>query len=249
MEVLCEHFPKDIAQFICEKKDKSEHYDMLESCNEQIKVQSFIQRYHEVQEMSEDQGFVVEQQDAKLKEYFPDLQECLHLLAKCKCCNTHSLYKPCTIEKLETCTYRICCYPIHEKKTKSCSCACRHIARRLVRAHTYTVLEYIEDDRHILHAQYVENYDSIKTTNQKLDENMNIRRMVLEELSTETNDVKLNILRSEYYNLLDMILLLKMNLEVYNQKHEESVFELKYHISEFKDVYTQYDVLFLKNNP
>jgi hypothetical protein len=247
MEVLRQYFPDDIAQFICEKKDKSEHYDMLDSCHEQIKVQSFIDEYQEVQEMSEEQGFVIEQQDAALKDYFPDLQKCLHILAKCRCCNAHYIYKPRNVKEIETCMYRVCCSPVHEKKEKQCSCACRHIARRLVRAHTYTALEYIEDDRYMLHAKYIENYNRIKTTNQKIHEYMNQRRMILEEISLEVDDAgRLNALCSEHCELLDSILAMKMNIDKYNQKHEENMFELKQHICEYKDVYTQEDVLFLK---
>ena len=249
MEVLRPYFPKDNAHVICDTIDKSKHCGVLDSCREQIKVQSFIQEYQEVQETSEEQGYVVEQQDSALKNYFPDLQKCLHILAKCRCCNAHSMYKPREVEDIDARDYRICCSPTHEKTVKSCLCECRHVARRLVRLHTYTALEYIEDDRYILHTRYIESYNKIKTTNRQIDEHMNQIRMVVEEISTESDDIiRLNILFSEHCALLDTILAMKLNLEIYNQKNEENIFELKKHISEYKDVYTEKDVCFLKNN-
>lgn len=255
MEVLRQYFPDDLAKLICHKKYKSEHYDALEECHDQIEVRTLLQKYKDVQEEMEEQGYVVEEQDERLKKTFPHLQALLNTLKKCKCCNIHSMYKPMSATFMDACEYRICCSPPREKVMKSCTCACRHMARRMTRVHTYTELEYIEDDRHILHMDYLQTYEHLKEAKIEIEENMNQRKIMLEELSTtetktdSTSQDTINCKYSEYYEKIDQIIRLQHDYDIYKQQHEENIFVLKNHIMDHTNVYTQADAFFLKIHP
>lgn len=241
MEALMNYFPRDIANIICNIKDKREHADKLQPCLKKLQLKVFFLRYFQITECLDMQ---LEETGKKLKDEFPDFEACIELLNMCTCCRVHALNKPTCIRYLGSHEYRICCSPPKNSTCKNlCECPCRHIARQLVRAHTYTDLEYIEDKRHLLHVEYIDLVESITQMQYEMEK----KRQDKEELLGKLNHPKVDVtLYTEYYNLIDEMVELGVQLVVTKTKKDECKFELQMHINDHPEIFTGADTVFVK---
>lgn len=241
MEALRVHFPTDLAKMILEKSNHSEHNDKLEMCLNSLQAKVFCSSY--LRFCKSIQSCTSTEQDQKVKGQYPDIQNILTTLSKCDCCRIHNSFKPTSYNFADTCDYRICCSPPKTKIKKACSCPCRHVARSLMRAHTYTDIEHIEDQRHVLHIQYLnlkENQKHIKT---KLESSKNRKEKLNRRIN---NRCVSDATYTKYYTCIDQTLELQIQHDMYDVKIEEAKFHLRTHINDHPDVFTNADAMFSK---
>jgi hypothetical protein len=239
MEALRIHFPTDIANMILEKSNRSEHNDKLELCLDSLQVNIFCSSY--LQFCQEIQDYTTAEQDRKIKSEYPHIQDILTMLSKCSCCEIHNIYKPISYRFADTCDYRICCSPPKTKITKDCDCPCRHVARNLMRAYTYTEIEHVEDERHLLHVQYLD----LKETQRKLKTKLEIVSNKKQKLKHKINNNNVSdATYTKYYASVDQVLELQIQLGISNVKLDEAKFNLHTHITDYPDIFTNTDALF-----
>jgi len=240
MDALRVHFPTDLAKLILQISNHSEHNDKLELCLGSIQAKIFSQNYLRFSDKLRETG--MERCD-KIKREYPDIQQALTILSKCSCCIIHNSYKPKSFQFLDACEYRICCSPPKSKTKKSCDCSCRHVARSLIRAHTYTDIEHIEDNRHLLHIEYLNCKENQQTQHKKLriatDKKLKYKNKIASSNASDATYMK-------YYSLVDEVLELQTQEEFYKIKIEELLFELHMHIHDYPDVFTNIDSMFKK---
>ena len=243
MEALRVHFPTDLAKMILEKSHHSEHNDKLELCLESLRTKVFCGSY--LQFCQTIRGSTPVEQDSQIKKQFPDIQDILTLLSKCSCCQIHNSFKPTSYQFGDVCDYRICCSPPYTKVKNACSCPCRHVARSLMRAHTYTDIEHIEDDRHLLHVRYLDLKQKQRKIKTKLESFQNKKQKLNHKISNHNVS---EATYTKYYACIDKTLELQIQHDIYEVKIDEAKFHLHTHITDHPDVFTNADALFRSQN-
>jgi len=196
------HFSRDNATIPSDTKAKSDGVDNWYLCLKTMQRKILYLRYFKVTENKE---MSPSELGKIIKDAFPNIRECLTLLGACHCCHVHKLHNPSTEEFLNTCDYRICCCYVPSTKhiKKTCSCPCRHIARQIVRAHTYTDLEYVEDERHLLHMDYLDRTESKKRIEYELEVHNNVKKQLKEKISKPKVHQSVY---TKYYNTMDKLI-------------------------------------------
>lgn len=235
MEALMLYFPKDIANMIHRIKDKSEHQDNLHVCIEQIHCM----------ELDKD---IMEKKYLLMTNGFNDLEYCLNIISKYKCCKDHKIYNPTTSKYLDPCDYRITCSPPRTRIGKKCDCSCRHVARNLIRIHIYTELEYNEDERNIFHQKYFTNTEKYKQVQNDIKNAEKERLVLYAKINTDENQEQemVDQLYYNYYASLDKVMEIRTKLCNAKLFLEEAVFNLHSHIEDYPEIFSHADMVFMK---
>lgn len=233
------YIPRDITTV----KDKNGDLEklQLQPCWETLRRKILYLRYFQLAENSEMKPCEL---GNKIKEEFPDFGACLKMLKSCRCCHVHKLNKPAADKLLDTCDYRISCSIPSKHVKKTCSCPCRHIARHLARAHTYTGLEYVEDERHLLHTDFLNCTESQKQLLSKIQKQTQLKEKLKEKINKKI--VIHPSVYTKYYNAVDELVELTVEQKSIQSKLEESKFHLQTHISDHPEVFTGADTIFQK---
>lgn len=247
MEVLLDHFPRDIANIIDEMKNHSEHYEQLKHCFVplQIKVllrqldQNDLKMYHNQHEL-----------DQIYRKICPDLQSSLELLAQCKCCDIHQECKPTTMHNLKESDYRVQSEILKNepRRETTCFCQCRHYARILTRSHLYSVVEHEEDNRYVLHEVFLRTHEELKQALSVLCELRKQKKKWLQLINTVYKDdnytTKYKEYSCNYYEVISKIENQESIVYTCEEKDVEIIHMLENHILDFPSIVTTYDAMF-----
>lgn len=247
MQVLQQYFPRDIANMIDTMKSHAEHHDLLEACFIPLQIKVLIRQFQrtDLQMIGHNQHEL----DRKLREDVPDLQHALTLLAQCRCCVNHQESKPTSTDSLQLSEYRVCYAPTNtEKSERLCKCPCRHYARRLTRAHLYSLLDHEEDNRCILHEVFLHTHETLKTEIAKLSELKKRRKQKLRQMNSVMNNEdyldKYHDYKCEYYQIMSEIEEQEIAIHTCEEKDTEITHMLENHILDFPGIRNELDGIF-----
>lgn len=249
MEALLQHFPRDISNIIDGMKNHSDHHDKLKDCFIPLRIKTLHRHlYHIDTKMYHRNQSEI---DRVYRENFPDLQSSLELLAQCNCCQTHQECKPTTTHNLKETDYRICCKIMNSSKQTrklTCICPCRYYARKLTRAHLYTMFEHEEDNRYILHKVFLRTHEELKHELSLLSELKKQRKNVLHQMNTVFKDEdylsnyrKYNL---EYYQIMSKLEEQEIHVHTCEEQDTEITHMLENHILDFPGIVNSYDEMF-----
>lgn len=246
MEILQQHFPKDIANMIDVMKSHAEHYDFLESCFIPLQIQVLLRQCQRI-----DLNMINNNQhelDRAYREEFPNLQKLLELLAQCNCCTLHQESKPTSTHTLQQSEYRVCCAPLKKERELTCKCSCRHFARRLTRAHLYSVFEHEEDNRSVLHESFISTHAKLKEEWATLGEMKKRKKQKLKQLNNILQDEnyldKYREYKCDYYQILSEMEEQENVIHTWEEKDSFATQMLENHILDFPGIRNELDAIF-----
>ena len=192
-----------------------------------------------------------EELDRHYRNTVPDLNEALITLSQCDCCVIHQENKPTSTHKLQKKEYRIChANPIDTPKRKfTCKCSCRHMARKLTRAHLYSMYEHEQDNRMILHEVFMHTHEEIKREIAKLAELKKRKKQKLKQMNLvykeEDYFLKYKEYECEYYQILSEIEEQENTFHVCEERDYHTRQMLENHIHDFPDIQNELDPIFM----
>jgi hypothetical protein len=248
MEILMKHFPKDIANMICDMKNHAEHNDRLRMCFVPLQFQVIVRNMQKIDERM----FHANQYeyDRVCREEVPDLREAINILATCKCCAVHQTKKPTSVDTMNAYEYRVCCSNRNNiNRVITCTCPCRHYARKLIRAHIYDYIDHEEDNRHIIH----EVFDSLKSKLQeafdRLTELKKKKKHWLHQINIAYKEEEYYRdyfkYKEEYYVVLSAIEGQEIIIDELENRYADIRLMLENHIIDFPEIHNQLDTAFM----
>lgn len=248
MEVLLQHFPSDIANMIDNMKSHSEHYDQLKDCFIPMQIKVLLRQFYRIDVKMYHRN--QHELDRIYCESFPDLQISLELLSQCRCCHIHQECKPTTTHNLKESDYRVNCAILKNepKRELKCFCPCRHYARRLTRAHLYSMFEHEEDNRYILHEVFLHTHNKLREELSVLSNLKKEKKKWLQKMNNIYDDddyvSKYKEYQCNYYEVMDKIEIQEGNIHECEDKDTEITHLLENHILDFPGIVTSHDAIF-----